>query len=363
MASPLRRRQGVRRAVPESEAQHTLEYAQGPPAAADRVVCAANNAFWLNDATAQRIRDPGAAPVMHPQRLYARSDPLILGDMRQWDADPRGSLTALKYLKSKHLISLGTPTCARHTVVLPKWASTSPSIEAHLRRTATAPRAAGRVSAAAAGRVSLGVLSSSETAPPLQTPVLPLPLMSEEQRRDYDADSVRRRRTAAYDDAKDRPTTAADAEEDEEASWTGRLRGGAHGGRAAVPPESSGGTFEMPEEALDREGYRNHRRGGPAWTTAADEDEDALRSLSPSDDSTSHLFLPAALAAAPASQWRRSEGRQEGAVLPPPRQAFPEAGAQGLAPWAAAVRNSHSLDRAASPPAVAPGGARRSRWP
>lgn len=102
---------------------------RGPP---DRLVTAADNTFWLSDATAQRISDPGAAPVMHPQRMYARSNPVILGDVRAWDVDPRGSLTALKYLKSRHLINLGT--VRRVSTVVPKWASASPAIEAYLRR-------------------------------------------------------------------------------------------------------------------------------------------------------------------------------------------------------------------------------------
>lgn len=96
------------------------------------VVSAASNHFWASDAAAQIVSCPGAAPVMHPQRLYLRDSAVVLGDPTKRDMDPCRSHAALEYLKKKHSINLGT--VHRPSYQVPTWVATSPAVEAFARR-------------------------------------------------------------------------------------------------------------------------------------------------------------------------------------------------------------------------------------
>lgn len=138
------------------------------PRGQPRVVSAATNHFWHCDATAQIVADPGAAPVMHPQRLYVRNEAVVLGDPAHSDVDPCRSYTALNFLKKKHMVNLATATKDRASQVVPPWVAATPGVEAYMRRGAN-----------------------------LKSPRIPSNLLSETERRHLLAEAARRRRGGA----------------------------------------------------------------------------------------------------------------------------------------------------------------------
>lgn len=131
------------------------------------VVSAASNHFWAADAVAQMVSCPGAAPVMHPQRLYVRDSAVVLGDPNKRDMDPNKSHSALEYLKKKHCINLHTVN--RASMPVPRWAAATPAVEAFMRRRGPGPE-------------------------PFLSPCVPPDLVSAGDRRKYLAEMAARRR-------------------------------------------------------------------------------------------------------------------------------------------------------------------------
>lgn len=157
-----------------------------------RFVSAADNAFWSADAVAQIVASPGAAPVMHPQRLYVRDEAFVIGDPRKSDIDPCRSHAALNYLKRKHQVNLATVD--RPTRLLPKWATATPAAEAFLRR------------AGPSGR--------------FLSPPVPPELASAEDRRRWMRDMAMRRRGQQQQPPSSRAAAgAADADEARPLPW------------------------------------------------------------------------------------------------------------------------------------------------
>jgi hypothetical protein len=190
-----------------------------------RVVSAASNHFWAADSVAQIVASPGAAPVMHPQRLYVRDDAVVLGDPNHADVDPCRSHAALKFLKQRHQVNLGTGQ--RPTRMVPRWAAATPAAEAFLRR------------ADAQGR--------------LRSPMVPPDLVTPADRRRHLAEMAARRRGTR---------SASEVEAERDAGYDTRLR--PDDVRPTDPAEfergeSSDGESRGGSQWEDEEAFHGHR--------------------------------------------------------------------------------------------------------